>query len=259
MTNISDKINEQIKKNDIKPRPKWRYTFSEVLLWSLLIIGIPIIALAIALSWEITVQQDFRLFMAMPGRVLNMLRALPYFWLILSLALAILAFVEFRKTKQGYKIKWHFIVIVILIGTILLAALFYYTGLTQYIENKLEQHLPGYHRVVPVPHMIWMQPDAGTIAGIIGSVSSDSLILIDWNGDEWEVMFSRETMVPPELELLQGGKIRVIGERIDEDEIEAFGIRPWDKGKNKPFHPEQPNPRGKKLNIEIKEYQPSYY
>ena len=259
MTNIADKINEQIKQEDIKPKPKWRYTFGEVLLWALLILGVPVLALAIALSWEISVQQDFNLFMAMPGRVMTMLKALPYFWLILSLALAILAFIEFRKTKQGYKIKWHFIVITILIGTILLAALFYYTGLAQYIENKLEEHLPGYHRVVPVPHMIWMQPDAGMIAGTIASVSSDNLILIDWNGEVWEIKFSKDTMVPPDFQLLQGEKIRVIGELEDEEEIEAFGIRPWKKNNRDPFHPKPPKPKGEKFNIEIKQYQPSYY
>ena len=259
MTNIADKINQQIKKGDIKPKPKWRYTFGEILLWCLLILGIPVLALAIALSWEITVQQDFRLFMAMPGKLFTILKTLPYFWLILSLILAILAFIEFRKTKSGYKIKWHFIVIIILIGTILLAVIFYYAGLTQYIENKLEKHLPGYHRVVPVPHMIWSQPDAGMIAGMIVNVSSDNLILVDWNGEEWEIIFSKETMIPPEFELLEGEKIRVIGEMTDEEEIEALGIRPWDKGKKKPFHPQGPKFKGKKINSEIKQYNPSYY
>lgn len=257
MTNISEQITDRIKKDGLKPRPKWHFAFGQALLWTLLILGIPVLALAIAMSWEITVQQDFRLFMAMPGRLMTMFKALPYFWLVISLALAIMAFIEFRKTKQGYKIKWHFVVIAILTGTVLLAALFYYTGSAQYIENKLEEHMPGYHRVVPVPHMIWSQPDAGTIAGTVYSVSSDNLILLDWTGDLWEINFSEDTIVPPEFQLLEGEKIKIIGERTDIDEVEALGIWPWGKGKKKPFHPKQPRERYNK--IEIKIHRPSYY
>ena len=66
-------------------------------------------------------------------------------------------------------------------------------------------------------------------------------------------------MIPPEFELLEGEKIRVIGEMTDEEEIEALGIRPWDKGKKKPFHPQGPKFKGKKINSEIKQYNPSYY
>lgn len=267
MNDIAKKINQEIKDKDIKPRSKKYFVLKQIIIWILFGWALLLISLAIALGWEISVQQDYRLMLALPDRFLFIIQTLPYFWIVLAIVLAVIALVEFKGTNKGYKLQWYFILLGLIILNFILAGIFYFTGVAQYIENKLESHIPGYHRVVPVPQKMWLEPEDGLLSGIIIETEDvppmrdpadgwKIIILEDWDENEWEVVIEEDTMMPPFLELTEDEAIRIIGEAIDENEFRAFGIKPWQKGfkgRGKLFE-------GKRLNQrEINNLEPAYY
>ncbi|MFH1781588.1 MAG: hypothetical protein ABH835_03170 [Patescibacteria group bacterium] len=266
MNDIAERIKQSIKEKDLKPRSKKYFIIKQILLWALLGWVLIIISLAMALGWEISVQQDFKLVMALPNRFLFVIKTLPYFWMVLAITLGVIALVEFKGTNKGYKLQWYFILIALIIANLFLAGIFYFTGVAQLIENRLEAHLPGYHRVVVLPHEMWLEVEDGLLSGIIiegMEECGDCVILEDWDENEWEVVLEDETLLPPFIRLEKNEAIRVIGEEIGRDKFRADVIKPWERGfegRGDFFETNPMPPRGGQFTPpEINNFEPAYY
>ena len=104
MTNFSEKIKEEICKQDIKPKPKWTFTFFHVLKWMVIGFGVVFLSIAMAINWEIIAGNDLPTLFKRPQRFFIMARAIPYFWIGISVILAALVYLEFQKKRVK---KYH--------------------------------------------------------------------------------------------------------------------------------------------------------
>lgn len=60
--------------------------------------------------------------------------------------------------------------------------------------------------------------------GFIGEMTQEGFLLLDRRGDEFEILVTPKTMIAPDLELITGASVMVVGE-AREKIIEAVGIR----------------------------------
>ena len=242
MTNISDKIKEEIKKKDIKPKPKWNFTFFQILKLIIIAFGVIFLGIAMAINWEIISQNDLPTLFKRPQRFFVMARAIPYFWIGISVILAALVYLEFQKTKKGYKVKFIYIISSIIIFSLFLSGIFYYSGLAELAEEKLEKKRP-YQKIVPIPKKHWINPENGMLSGKILQVNNDELfILEDWEENTWEVYIVEETEVGPFTIIAKDNLVKMIGEVEDDNEFEAIFIKTW----KEPHHNKGRGKQGKR-------------
>ena len=95
MTNISEKINKQIKDKQLKPKARWNFTVKQVLLWSAIVSTVLIIGLAASLTLEILIEQEVTELWQLKARLYLLLEAIPYFWLMVAFALSVLIYFQF--------------------------------------------------------------------------------------------------------------------------------------------------------------------
>lgn len=231
MNNIADKINKEIKEKKIEPKPKWQFTFRQVLIWILAVISMLILGLAMSLNWEVISQQQFSLLMRRPQPIFLIAKAIPYFWLVISILLSILVYFEFQKTKKGYKVKLLYIVIGILGSTLLLSFIFFFTRTSSYIQYQVECSLKPFHKILPMPKEHWLRPEHGLLSGSIVELKEDELLLEDWEQEQWQVMLDEDVFITTKINLETGEVIRVIGELEEEHSFKADKIKPWRKSK----------------------------
>ncbi|MFH0818567.1 MAG: hypothetical protein V1898_01070 [Patescibacteria group bacterium] len=226
MNNLADKISQAIKEQAIKPKPKWNFTIKEILIWLFIVICLLIIGLLMAVNWEIIYQQQVSLLFQKSHDYLMLLKTVPYFWLLLCLGLAIFTYYEFCHTKSGYKINFIYFVSGIMSLTLILSGIFYFAGVGELVEAKLEQQ-ESYHYVVMVPKKNWSQPELGILGGKIIDIKNPYFILNDWNEENWLIKVYPDTIIKPNNLIMKGEYVRLLGEIEDEHSFKAIIIMPW--------------------------------
>lgn len=225
---IQKAVLNKIKKKHIKPTPKWEFLLKKSALWGILGITVLLGAISSAIIIFMIESADFDLHEKLEPNFLSFLfKNLPYFWLALLVGFLFLAYYNFRHTPKGHrydfkKIFGYTAVIAVLAGVVISAF-----GIAEKIEHKLLNKLPYYHEIEHQKQLDkWVSSDHGRLAGRIIEIEEDGEIEIeDFNGEEWDVIIENlEEKAPP---LKEGMRIRIIGDKIDDDTFEAEIIRPW--------------------------------
>ena len=74
----------------------------------------------------------------------------------------------------------------------------------------------------------WMQPAKGFLAGTIISVAQNKLEIKDLNNKIWNISIDEKTLIKSSANIAQEKKIKIIGEKLDENNFQAQEIRPWE-------------------------------
>lgn len=223
MNNLFNKIQEKLAAKNIKPRPKWEFRLLAVLTWSALVVLVLILGISLGLFFELLVKHD------LPGyrQTIAVLQAIPYFWILIIGLVAIILVIKFKKTDKGYKIQLGYILSGILVLTVCIGLLTYYSGLAGSFELALENNAPGYEHIVRLPQNVWFDPESGNLYGEVVEVNSvEQFILIDREDGLWRVYLDPQTMLAPRLVIFPGLEVKIRGEALDEHEFKAFEIRP---------------------------------
>lgn len=252
---LSKKIVEKIKQENIQPKPKWHFLLKDWVIWivgGLAFVGGGII-FAVILYFYTT--HDFELYHLMEeSSVAIYLKTVPYIWVLLLALFVFLADYQLRHTKDGYKYSLWKLFGVGMGASVVLGIGFYFIGANEIIEEQLE-HEPLWLLEYTRPAMHSMgQPEEGLLVGKVLEVKSfaqeniegfddedyddlpeelldeeySELLLKDPHNDIWKVMYYQEEQ---ERGLHENMHIRVIGDIIGENEFEAELIRPF---KNRP-------------------------
>ena len=110
MNDITKKIIDKIKQGQIKPRPKWEFLLKNYVIWALFAISIFIGSLATSVVIFMILNDgwgDFSNLSTGKAIILN----IPYFWLAILALFLIVAYLNIKHTKKGYKYNPYLIML----------------------------------------------------------------------------------------------------------------------------------------------------
>ncbi len=233
MTGISDKTFREIVAKRIEPAPRWKFALHHAAIWSFLVLAVAAGSLAVSAGVCLVLDYEWDLSAYPEGSAWSVMwRGVPYFWLAALAILLIVALVEYRRTRLGYRSYASVIVAVCLLVSLGAGAALHSVGVGELIDEAASRRVPFYEDVVWHKDDLWSLPDVGLLAGTVTSVdsSAEDVVVTDFAGDEWHV--DAAAALPPGETLERGEQVKITGERKDGDGFHAKKIHAWD-GKNR--------------------------
>ena len=225
--NLGQKFLKAIKNKAIKPRPRWQFLLKDYLIWIIGAASLIIGSFAFAVILHMLVNNDWDVYQNINDSLAGfILVTLPYLWLVFLGLFIFVAHYNIKHTKKGYRFSLSRLIIGSILISVLLGTLFYSIGLGQALDDTLTDRVPFYRNFLNQRRRIWIQADQGLLAGIIIEVGSDNNFkIIDFNKKEWNVV-GDELILKPGMELLPGMGIRMVGQKIDDNNFKAFRVMP---------------------------------
>ena len=229
MKNITDSVLEQIKKENIKPIPKWQFLLKDSVIWTTFVLSLMIGSIGTSISIFLAVNSDvlntsFNDLSFVQGIVF----AVPFFWIILSVFFIFLAYYNIKHTEGGF--RWNVLVILVIniLLSLLMGLILYFTGVSAKLNQIFIDNIPYYSQFADVRDQVWMRPESGYLAGEIISIgqTDNTLILIDLNGKEWNIDLANAD-IRHSIQLEAGIKIKLSGKKIGDSFFSATEVRPW--------------------------------
>jgi hypothetical protein len=225
--NNFDKISERIKKEQIKPVPKWFFILKNIGGWGLFILFILIGAIAFSIILFSIQQSDFELISHLDhSKTEKLLVILPFFWIIILIVFTLFAYFSFRNSKKAYKYSLMSIIGVSTFLSVLLGILFFLIGGGQRLERSFANKVSAYKSLEEKKLQVWVNPTEGLLAGTIIRNENDTIYLRDFSDKKW-LISHKGIFVPPILNLESGEKIKLIGKPLGDNIFIADEIRPW--------------------------------
>lgn len=224
MTKLTKNILEKIKKEQIKPKPKWYFILMHILLWTSVVISIFLGAMATAIILRHSLSADWTLMNRLAGgNVKAFIMILPYFWFAFIALILFLASKLFCHTKKGYRIKPWIVTTGSIMISIVFGIVFYISHLDEPFEGRLRQHLPYYEQRQENIKQRLVNPEKGVLAGkIIQITPQTKLIIIDFKKMEWEVDIRHANHGPLKEQMHVG----MIGQPVGNFVFKAHIIKP---------------------------------
>ncbi|PLX28937.1 hypothetical protein C0581_00485 [Candidatus Parcubacteria bacterium] len=224
--NISDNILDKIK--DTKPKSRFAFLAKNYAFWSAALLSIVIGAITVSVMIFIFVNHEWALAGRASGMFKNLVYVLPYFWLVIFLLFIIIAYYEVRHVRGGYKIALPIILGVYIFSTFLLGFGLYKVGVGNSVEEFSVDHAPLYHHLAEKRQQLLQNPEQGIIIGKVMGMKEDSLNLVDFKENVWDVN-TEEVFISPhvKMDILLDKIIIIYGEKVGDREFEAEGIKPY--------------------------------
>lgn len=239
---LSAKVLEKIKEEKLKPRAKWHFIAREVVIVAagaaLLLVG--------SISFSTMVHRfqynDYGLYAHKgPDLAVFVLATIPYFWIVATAAFLALLYYILKNTKKGYKYRLPVIVVLSVIGSLILGGVLFAIGVGRQTDRMMNQHMPGYGKMVDHGRGFWINPEDGLLAGEIIEMSpEEAWLVVDLHGEQWFVYISEAEIVLFDglSEVLAGHKCMMTGEMLKEGEFEAEQVHVRDlSGRSLGFRP----------------------
>lgn len=241
---LSNSVLRKIKKNKIKPRPKWHFLIKNILFWTVFGLCVILGAKAVGITLFALTESHFLFIAKAHGPIfLPWLRIFPFPWLIFFLLFLLLASYGLHHTKKGYKLSTTKLVKVNLLLSLILGIVSCESGLAENFERNF--HPPFYKNIEQRQKEVWSNPQEGRLAGTIIEIKNDqTLLLDDFNQKRWVVDY-QESQMQGEATLQPEEKIRLVGEIISENNFKAEIIGPWGKPKPRMMKENHKPPRTK--------------
>jgi hypothetical protein len=225
--NLSKRILDKIKKNHIEPKPKWRFTAKNAFIWIVAVAALLFGGLASSVVVFMLVNNDWDVYEHISGSLPEFVFiTMPYYWLVFLLIFILAANYYLKNTKRGYRYKLWQVSTLIVFSSLFLGVLFYNVGMGRAIEEVFSKKVPFYSELSGHRKEIWEMADEGRIAGeVMMLISEDEFRFKEMNSREWRII-SGGAIMPPGFLIREGDIIKIIGKKIDENNFEAFIIKP---------------------------------
>lgn len=223
----AEKFIEKIKEKDIRPKPRWRFTFPNLIMWILMLLSIMAGALAFSIILFSIQQIDFDLISQMShSRFEWWLGMLPFLWIITVIVFLVLAVFGLRYTRKGYKFTLKSLIGINVAFSILAGTLFFIGGGAGWLESAFSDHVRAYESVHAKKMKMWSVPEEGYLAGYLQEIGDTSVILKDFDEKEWIIDLS-DAMISQAVKLEKDELVKIIGRKISNNEFFAEQVRPW--------------------------------
>ncbi|NIA02093.1 MAG: hypothetical protein GWP15_01790, partial [Nitrospirae bacterium] len=160
---LSKSVLDKIKKDHIKPKPKWGFLLKDYVFWGLFGLCIAIGGLVASMMiFKLTIR-DWDLHRQFGENFFTFhMRAMPFFWLILLTGFIFVADYNFKHTKKGYRYSLPLVVIGTILASIILGFALFGAGVAKRMDEKALENLPFYKEMTLDKKVeMWSQVEKG--------------------------------------------------------------------------------------------------
>lgn len=226
---LSKSVLERIKKEDIKPLPKYYFVLRNVLWWIAFVASILLGAAGLAVTMFAFMHQRFEISDIIErGQFGSCIPLLPFFWIFFFGVFIWLSFWGITHTKKAYRIPRVFLIGLNVFLTLLLGTVIYTARQAEKFEHMIGKQMLQMPTVREIRTERWKKGvEEGRLAGEIKEILDSSLVVISLDEKDWQVDIS-ETEIHPDVVLEVGSKIGMRGQKTGEATFKAEKMRPWD-------------------------------
>ena len=220
----SKKLLNKIKKNEIKPIPKWHFIAKNLLFW--ILFGASILLGSTVLAVIIHAFDDSGIGLGkhfIERRFDIVFEFFPIYWAIFFIIFIMSSYFGLRHTKGGYKYSYKLIIISIIIGSGLFGAFVYQTGQAERLERGFAHTMPMYKGMMERQGKMWNRPDKGLLIGRVVKMDGENYTLITPDNKEWSIEYENAKMINDDIK--NGDMIRIIGKKINDNTFKAKEIK----------------------------------
>lgn len=226
MTNkdLGHKVLDTIKDKQIKPKSHWEFLLKDSAVW--ILFGLSIFVGSLASSVIIfLLRHDPSVTSLSVHPLKDLMLKIPYFWIVLLVIFLLVAFYNAKHTKHGYRYNSYLIIIISILLSLITGAGIYITRGAEKIENSFYHKVPAYRQMTDHRGKMFIDPQAGMIAGHITSIKDNMIHVQCFDQKIWAVVLPSEIS----FDVATGMRLRIMGELLDEENFEASEIIPWFK------------------------------
>jgi heme/copper-type cytochrome/quinol oxidase subunit 2 len=239
MGEIGKKVIEKIKEEKIAPKPRWHFLLKNYFTWIFFVISVIIGSLAFCTILYVFFNNDWDLYKYLHTSVVgHIMLSIPYLWILFLALFTVLAYYNYKHTRDGYRHEAYMVMFLSIAGSALLGTFLYTLGAGEVVEDVAVGAVPYYEKITCCNHRkdIWDQPTIGLLGGeIIQIIDNKNFELKDFGGSIWQVQEDEDTLEFEPLKMKVGEEVKVIGEEKKENFFWAREVRPWkNKGKARP-------------------------
>lgn len=226
---LSKSVLERIKKEEIKPLPKYYFVLRNVLWWFAFVFSILLGGAGLAVTAFAFMHQRFELAdIVERGQFGAFIPLLPFFWILFFGVFIWASFWGIAHTKKAYRIPRVLLVFLNVFLTLLLGTVIYATRQAERFEHMVGKQMFHMPTVREARTERWKEGiDDGRLAGEIKEVLENELVVVSFNNKDWTVDIS-EADIHPDVIVEVGNKIGMRGEKTGEGVFKAEKMRPWD-------------------------------
>jgi len=224
----SQKLINKIISEHIKPSPRWHFVFKNYIFWIVFFMFIIFGGIAFSIILYAVAESDLNLFMSLShSRIQFLIASLPFLWILFLIIFLIISIFVIRRTRTGYRYPLLKILSINIVISILLGVTFFYTGGAERMEQIFAENIPVYKGIEENKISRWSDPESGSLAGVIIEGSNEIILIEDFSGKKWEIDI-KEIIINQRVSLEIGGKIKIIGEILEDNIFAAQEIRSWE-------------------------------
>ncbi len=231
--NVTKKVLDTIRDAHLTPKPRWNFLLKEKIIWG---IGV-VLALLGGLAFSIVLHSvrtgDLDLYThTNSGFIKLFFVTLPYVWVFFIILFGIIAYFDIRKTKIGYRYTILYIIGGIVLTSVVFGTMFDFFGVGKRFEHTCAMHIGAYQKLSCFQESLLHDPEHGIIVGDVVSFSKEPPVLIvrDISDIQWNILSMKNRNILETQNFIIGSKIKIIGERIEQNNFIASEIRPMNCG-----------------------------
>lgn len=210
---ISEKIIDKIKKEEIKPAPKWHFLLKNYVVWVFFLFSILIGSLSFSVILFFITNSGLDAYAFLNRNPLGgLILSLPRFWLAFLLIFLAVAYYNYKHTKGGYRYNSYLIIILSIIISFIFGSLLFLFGLGKKTDDLLNKNISIYREnTIRHKQRMWGHPEKGFLIGHITKFNGDkNFTLKDFNEKFWEVN-GEEAVRMGKFPLTEEMEVRIIG------------------------------------------------
>lgn len=220
---------DEIAERKMAPRPRWRFTAVNGLLWSGIALTVFVGGAAVATSAFLLSDFDWDTFRYLDrGFFTHAFIALPYLWLAILLSLVVVSLVVLRHTKKGYRYGTGVAIGATFGAFVMLGVVLFTGGFRSTLHTFLSERVPLYNSLTYTGEDVWVHPERGLLGGTVTAVNrDDQFSLRDLEGASWRVETRENLINEGEEAPFPGTRVKLIGKTLGDHVFNAVIIRPW--------------------------------
>ncbi len=189
MSDLKKSVLDTIKKEDVKPKPKWWFVVMHSIVWVGAGISVIVGSIATAVVFHEIFETDWMVVERLEhDGIPGFLLVLPYLWFGALGITLLAAYYLYRHTENGYKKGPVGILIGTVVISVILGSVLYERQVPERVKDVMVEHLPPFAEFEMHRQEVFMAPERGVLVGVITDVQGDKLMVLnDIREREWSV------------------------------------------------------------------------